>query len=355
MSDDGVHNPATINARSRPSSISAIPRPTSGTSRHATPTDTRRAGAGSRSGTKIWQRNHTHRKSWHTNDEAPPSSFHLSQSALPGSDSLVPYAQRARDLSGVQQQLFIRNLSTRSVNDRDNIAPPPSTRQNGLPLSLPKSKTMSSLLPSPRDATPGRRLLQPLGPPLPRTQTLGNISCFGSSHATPSPRKPTAVAMRHSHQPQACSSQLDVTGALEESRMTEEEVELMRQVQREAAANRSRLRNAFEGRSYPRSRTSLPLEALTTSTKRRNETPPSVRLSVNDVANARRLEGLQGRSSSGRLFFINSTIANKSCIDSDAPRTSTTNSGTDLELINVSENNSKQVVDPGNCCCYIWR
>ncbi|KAJ4570992.1 hypothetical protein HRR94_001900 [Exophiala dermatitidis] len=230
---------ASLSARSRRSSVSAIPRPTSGTSRHATPTSSRKGSAVVTPEANSQLAPRSQKKSWHPNDGAPPSSFHMPHSSSSSTDSLVPYEQRVkRDLSGRQQQLHIHKLSTYSLGGPEDMSFVSSAGQQG---KLPRSKTTGNLLSSPRDSTPGRRLLQPLGPPLPRTQTLGSISCFSPPNLTPSPRKPTSVGVRQKDD----NSKLNVADALLESRMTSEEMRTMVQVQREAAANRTRLRNSF--------------------------------------------------------------------------------------------------------------
>ncbi|EXJ73650.1 uncharacterized protein A1O5_03412 [Cladophialophora psammophila CBS 110553] len=313
-------DPASLSARSRRSSISAIPRPKSGTSRHATPTGARGDRRDSAAGTRILNIGHKYRKSWHPEDSVPPSSFRMRQPQVPNprNESLLPYKQRSHhDLSGTQQQLYVRNLSTHSLGGPDAVVAPHQLKQTSSTTALPKSKTMSSLLSSPRETITRRRLLQPLEPPLPRTQTLGNISCFGPLNETPSPRKPISVSLSLPRQHHDNRSHLNVADALVESRMTEKEMDLMIQVQKEAAINRARLRNSCQHRN--------PLEypPPAQSTKRTNEQRATLKLSLNDVANTQRLEGMERISSSGRLLFINSTLANKNWRESDLP-TSTT-------------------------------
>ncbi|KIW75279.1 hypothetical protein Z517_12053 [Fonsecaea pedrosoi CBS 271.37] len=305
-------DPASLSARSRHSSVSAIPRPKSGTSRQATPVAARADRRGSAAVTSLPRIPYMHRKSWHRDDFLPPSSFRMAQAEAPtpNKESLVPYKQRSHhDLSGTRQQLYIRNMSTHSLSSHEAVVAPYHLKQVSSTTALPKSKTMGSLLSSPREIITRRRLLQPLDPPLPRTQTLGNISCFAPTHQTPSPRKPISVSLSSSEQHHDNVSQLNVADALNESRMTEKEMDLMIQVQREAAVNRARLRNACQYRNPPVRSTAEPA--------------PTLKLSLNDVANTQRLESMKRTSSSGRLLFINSTLANINWRDSDIP-TSTT-------------------------------
>ena len=333
-----------LSAKSHRSSVSAIPRPTSGTSRHATPTGVRSLGPGSELPTPHPRQDpNLHRKSWHPNNGAPPSSFRPTRSISRGSESLLPYAERTqKDLSGIQQQLYIRNLSTHSLNSPDAIATAYQSKHLAATVDLPKSKTMSNLLSSSRDITPRRRLLQPLGPPLPRTQTLGTISCFGGPRLTPSPRKPISIPVRRLRQQHEPASQLDISDALIESRMTEKEMEIMLQVQREAAANRARLRQGLQGPSCQLNQGHSQCVPLSAKLERKNRSPPAIKLSVNDVANTRRLER-QRRSSSGQLIFINSGLANKYCPEADLPTPSSIASTASTDSGDIFLNDPKQV------------
>ncbi|KIW68978.1 hypothetical protein PV04_04886 [Phialophora macrospora] len=197
---------------------------------------------------------------------------------------------------------------------------------------------MSSFLSPPRDTTPGRRLLQPIGPPLPRTQTLGNISCFSTLNHSPSPRKPKSISLSPPQQHNN-TSQMNIADALGESRMTKKEVDLMKQVQREAAANRARLRNVRQ-HNNPSQYTAS--ERSTTS-----RDIPILNSSVNDAASTPRLEGMKRRSSSGRLLFINSTLANKNWQQSGP---STANTVTSIGSITSSEPSHKDESDPRDVC-----
>lgn len=207
------------------SSASAIPRPTSGTSRRATPTGARLWNAGSLPHVQTQNKiPHLHRKSWHPSDPTNSSSF-----SLPSTTSSKPPLPS-----------FDAKLSANT--------------------GLPKSRTFGSLLASSREVTPSGRLMQPIQPPLPRSQTLGNISCFNHSALTPSPRKPTQAIPDHSRSYHNLQSQLDVSKVLQESRMTEKEMYLMKNVQRGAALNRTRMRNTF-GKAPITLRTSTALKA----------------------------------------------------------------------------------------------
>nr|KAK5445478.1 hypothetical protein LTR18_003396 [Exophiala xenobiotica] len=331
-------DPAAISARSRRSSISGIPRPASGTSRRATPSGSGSSQACSGPGRPGFGQGQYPRKSWNPNDGAPLTSYRMPQSSSISPESLPPYAHRhQQDLSGVRQQLYIRNLSTKSLNDPDP-APLPQFKHGG---GLPKSKTMTNLLSSPRDITP-KRLLQPLGPPLPRTQTLGNITCFGSTNSTPSPRKPTSITVSMLRGDHDNGSQIHMADVLNESRMTDKEVELMLQVQREAAVNRIRLRNSIGGR-HPASEYSSPPGIAQSLATDWHKSTPSITLPIKEAIPTRRLAGLQRKSSSGRLLSINPTIANNYCIDSDLPTATTVTSATGSSGSGPPVEKSKQV------------
>ncbi|KIY03135.1 uncharacterized protein Z520_01602 [Fonsecaea multimorphosa CBS 102226] len=219
-------------------------------------------------------------------------------------------------------------MSTQSLSNHDAVAAPSHLKQASSTTALPKSKTMDSLLSSSRDTITRRRLLQPLDPPLPRTQTLGNISCFGPSTESPSPRKPTSISLSPAGQHHDNASQLNIADALMESRMSEKEMDLMIQVQREAAINRARLRNACQHRNPPERAPSVQSPRSTV------DRAPTLKLALNDVANTQRLETMKRTSSSGRLLFINSTLANKNWRDGDLPTSTTlsTSIGSDTSL-----------------------
>ncbi|OCT52958.1 hypothetical protein CLCR_09992 [Cladophialophora carrionii] len=185
--------------------------------------------------------------------------------------------------------------------------------------------------------TPGRRLLQPIGPPMPRTQTLGNISCFSPANHSPSPRKPQSVSLPPAQHYRNNVSQLNIADALGESRMTKEEVDLMKQVQREAAANRARLRSAHQ--QYK------PLQSAAPEGSPASGDIPILDSSANDAANIPHPQGDKKRSASGRLLFINSTLANKNWQQSEP---STATSLTSIGSITSSEPSQKEENDPRN-------
>ncbi|EXJ60243.1 hypothetical protein A1O7_04395 [Cladophialophora yegresii CBS 114405] len=119
--------------------------------------------------------------------------------------------------------------------------------------------------------------------------------------------------------------------------MTKEEVDLMKQVQREATANRARLRNAHQ--QYKPS----PYAASEGSVASRDI--PILNPSMNDAANIQHPEGSKRRSSSGRLLFINSTLANKNWQQSEP---STATSVVSIGSVTSSEPSQKEENDPRN-------
>ena len=311
--------PASLSAKSRRSSISAIPRPISGTSRHATPTASR--GARKESPAMVItasRKPHMSRKSSHRSDGLAPNSFRMSQAPPSSTEYSRPYQQRSQqDLSGFQQQLNIRNWSTHSLNvSAATTTPHQQPKQTSSTNALPKSRTMGSLLSSPREIVTRRRLMQPIGPPLPRTQTLGNISCFSPPSRTPSPRKSKSVTLSPPQQQHTNGGHLCITDALAETRMSDKRMDLMGQVQRETASKRARLRNSYQSRN-------LSQHAASEAPSR---DAPTVNLSLNDVANTHHLEVMKRRSSSGRLLFINSALANTHWQNTEPPTTSTVTS-----------------------------
>lgn len=336
-------DPALLSAKSRRSSISAIPRPKSGSSRQAAPSGARTVEVHSRSSTYTSKNPYVPRGSWYSNDPAPPSSFRLPQSSSASAEALLPYKQRSHnDLSGIQHQLYLRNFSTHSLSGPDVIPINSRGKQMATTGGLQKSKTMGSLISSSREIIPRRRLLQPLSPPIPRTQTLGNISCFGPTSQTPSPRKPKSVALPSAQQ-HGNVSQLNVADALVDSRMTAKEMGLMVQVQREAAVNRARLRNAFDHAPDQCSKGTPPREAYYSLIVGGTPPAPATGSSGIELAASRRPGKMKRRSASSRLLFINSALANNACSDSDPPTTTTLTTFTSSDLSEISHSTPKQV------------
>ncbi|KAJ9603565.1 hypothetical protein H2200_011751 [Cladophialophora chaetospira] len=321
MSDSqAVVDPRSISARSRRTSVSAIPRPVSGTSRHATPTISRAGTRDSSAGPTILEDAHKHRKSWHPNEGFAPSSFrtpplHLS---LP-TEHAPHYKQQSRQsLPGTQHKVYGRNLSTHSLNAPGTNIALHNLKQASSTNALPKSRTLNSLLSHPRETTPGRRLLRPIDPPLPRTQTLANLSCFSPSDQTSPPRKAKSISISLQQQNSINSSKLNIADVLGESRMTQKEMNLMKQVQREAAANRARLRSSHQLHNVGQD------SRLDASTPGREAS--TLNLSLHDAANTQRLEGMKRRTLPGRPLFINSTLANQNWQEADLPTDTTVTS-----------------------------
>ncbi|KIV96282.1 hypothetical protein PV10_00165 [Exophiala mesophila] len=119
--------------------------------------------------------------------------------------------------------------------------------------NLPRSTTMESLLSSTRDTAPRRSLLQPLGPPLPRSQTLGSMSCLNGNIATPSPRAPDPSQLKALRRRTGPETFLDTATELKKSQKIDTATEEVSQVQREAAIQRRRLRNNITAQPHGKS------------------------------------------------------------------------------------------------------
>ncbi|ETN45369.1 uncharacterized protein HMPREF1541_09200 [Cyphellophora europaea CBS 101466] len=115
---------------------------------------------------------------------------------------------------------------------------------------LPQSKTSTSLASrlALRNPTPDRRLLRPIGPPLPHSYSTGSIPCFSDAATTPSPQKGPPVPRLTV--PSSEDLEVSVADAIRESRMTNNEIELLKQVQREVVANQNRLRAKYSSPRY---------------------------------------------------------------------------------------------------------
>lgn len=225
------------------SSTTSIPRPISGSSRRATPTKSLLLS----SMTDDKRRPRGHRKSWHPNEGAPPSSFPMGSSHPSIASGEATWSRRLHSANASTSKQPPRNhgISARSNPDLVDSAmiPPPyliKTRGN-----LPRSTTMESLLT--RETAPRRSLLQPLGPPLPRSQTLGSMSCFNGKIATPSPRKPDPAQLKALRRRTGPEAFLDPVTQLNKSQVVGKVVEEVTQVQREAATQRKRLRHNITG------------------------------------------------------------------------------------------------------------
>ena len=178
---------------------SGIPRPASGSSRRATSSTQNLVPAGEASSTI----------------RVPRSPRSFNRGSLPYSYSMQSCDNNApshRDLSGVRQQLHVRNFSTKTIEGLEVFSTPHSTAV--------------------------RSLMRPLGPPLPRSQTMGNIALNQQPSST------TCNREKREH-PSPCQSEagleIDVIDALHESRMSREEVELFNRVEKEKELNKARL------------------------------------------------------------------------------------------------------------------
>ena len=232
---------------------SSIPRPTS-TLTHSpkkphfsTPTSTSSSAACQKSIPAFQPRTYsrTQQSSKSSRKTAPPSACDFSRDPLPRSDSLLPYNQRPaqHDLSGVRQQLHIKNYSTQTLASFDAALSSTKNRiSTSLPLPAqhrqPKSTTSTALAKSSLTLTPQRKLMKPIDPHLPRSQTMGSLSYSAGDgiKETPSPGKSDSNSVKA-----ASDTDVGILDVLQESRMTEHEVEVYKQVTKETQMNKERL------------------------------------------------------------------------------------------------------------------
>jgi hypothetical protein len=142
----------------------------------------------------------------------------------------------------------------------------------------------------------------PLSPPLPKSQTFSNLSCSAIPQDTPSPHKSIPIPTRLPRSSGTRHTQVDVVDALRESRMTDEEIMHLRQVQNESAQNKDRLNYAFELRQHQQR--NPPSYHLASSSFIRPPEEATIYLSANDIANTRRLEEQRRNSVSSRHLLV---------------------------------------------------
>jgi hypothetical protein len=268
---------------------SSIPRPTSKlTARRFTPP--RAGGTGTGGGTTTAKNSpetivkprtysRTRPGSYMPGQTDTPSSFKTSRAqpprpSLPATTSQHPNG--ANDLSGIHQQLPMKHYYRHSLASLDAMMSSPTTKEENktttslpLPNRLTKSNTSSSITKVTSPVIPQRQLMGPLGPPMPRNQTIGNLGCFaGSVGATPSPSKSTPRTVSIVSQ----RSEVGVMDALAESRMTEKEIQYFNQVAKEVEANRQRMKGGARYMRLPSndSRKSLPSSKTMTSFTKSN-------------------------------------------------------------------------------------
>ncbi len=215
----------------------------------------------------------TRRTSFFSNQNDPPSSFKTFRAQPPRLSLPVTTSQHmggSSDLSGTRQQLPLSHYSRQSLASLDAIISSVTAREeNNTNTSLPlpshrtKSNTSSSFAKVTSPAIAQRQLMGPLGPPMPRSQTMRNLTCFGGAVGnTPSPSKSTSRTISTvSHR-----SKVDVMDALAESRMTETEIEFFNQVAKEVEANRQRLKGPNRATRVTSNNAGMGLASSTTLT-----------------------------------------------------------------------------------------
>jgi hypothetical protein len=141
---------------------------------------------------------------------------------------------------------------------------------------------------------------------MPRSQTLGNISCFSPAALTPSPRKAQPAATERYQSYNGSNTRLDIVHALAESRMTDKEMAVMQQVQREAAINRIRMRN-----TYSTSSATQLLGSRHSSTQSVPFSENKAKTSPITPAGSRRVWDLKRDEPSNTSMVINTDLANR--------------------------------------------
>ncbi len=240
---------------------SSIPRPTSKltAARHISPSaaatvldgDKAVAAGTPQSIVKPRTYSRTRRNSFVPTHSDPQSAFRHSRArpprlSLPATTSQL--MDGSHDLSGMCQQLPVTRCSRHSLASLDAmVSSAMGAAENKSATSLPgptrptKQNTLSSVAKGTSPVIPQRQLMGPLGPPLPRNQTVGNMACFTSSAAnTPSPSKPSTRTISTISQ----TTELGVVDALAESRMTDKEMEYFIQVAKEVKTNRQRMKGS---------------------------------------------------------------------------------------------------------------
>jgi hypothetical protein len=188
----------------------------------------------------------TRRSSFVTIQNDPASSFKSSRRQPPRTSLPATASQHtdgSNDLSGVRQQLPLTRYSRHSLASIDAMVSSATAKEENITttsLRVPGRITINtSVTKIISPAIPHRQLMAPLGPPMPRSQTMGNLTCFaGAATNTPSPSKSSKRTVSTISQ----ESEVDVMDALAESRMTQKEIEHFNQVAKEVEANRQRMK-----------------------------------------------------------------------------------------------------------------
>jgi hypothetical protein len=236
---------------------SSIPRPTSKLkASRTTPLPT--AGAATLSGNATVKANpqtvvkprtysRTRQTSYVPRQNDPPYSCKVPRTQPPRLSLPSQLTDGSNDLSGIRQQLPVRHYSRHSLASLDAMVSSAAKKDENktttslrLPSHQTKGNTTAFVAKVTSPVIPQRQLMGPIGPPMPRSQTMGNISCFASpSLPTPSPTKSTTRTISTISQ----RSDVDFKNALAESRMTDKEIEYFNQVAREVEANKRRIKS----------------------------------------------------------------------------------------------------------------
>lgn len=172
--------------------------------------------------------------SWKTAHRHPP------RLSLPATTSQS--AGCSSDDHGSRQQLPVCRYSRHSLASLDSVISSASrieetTTTPVLPLECRRTESDGSLpvtkITSP--VSPHRRLMRPLGPPVPRSQTMGDLTCFvGAVPNKPSLLKIANSTIRTVNQ----ISEIDVMDGLARSRRANNETEYFEQPTKQLLTNR---------------------------------------------------------------------------------------------------------------------
>lgn len=277
------HGSAPIRVRQvSKQTVSAIPRPLSGTQRKVTSLrwpDRDGEALGSDSKANDDEPDH-HQISIRTSDSHPPGAFNLQRGVRSQSDPMLQDQPDLDDLSDAHSTIPIRPRSTRQASIPNKPVHPVAGSKRG--NKLPKSHTLQSLVVSHQEIV-SHRLMQPIEPPQPIT-------------------KPCEPNLRK--QSEAIEGKLDIHDALSGSRMTQDEITTLNQGRQESRNNRQRLKTWI-----PRAYMSSNHSARPKSPSPNLDDAAVLKLSANDVANTRRIEEQRRNTVGGRPLFIINTLA----------------------------------------------
>jgi hypothetical protein len=239
------------------------------------------------SGASVQPRSHsrTQRSSLPSGKVTPTSSHRSSGELLPQSDLLLSQNQQSgnHDLSSILHQLHTRNCSTQAPASVDAVI---SSNKESTPTNLPlspqhplsKSETSTSRTIKSLKLTPQRQLMKPIGPPMPRSKTTGNLSCFAgdATAETLSPLKSESYSLNS-----GSKKERDGVCLIRCSRMTDNNVEVYEHVTKQNQMDEQHIQR-IGGREKPYSSMD-PRRFLDPYSMTRNLVQPQVRFRQSHV------------------------------------------------------------------------